>query len=203
MVEQRTAEQVLDEYRMLEPFPVANELLGILRRVLELHHDDGGGWCAGCAAASNGYEPPSSDACRIRDCPTRAAFLAAEPEPEFDRPAQAAQNPDAEPRLVVVEWEDTVNIAEWSTMEEVEEFARKGGWRVVNVGWLLYEDDECVVLAARVAPLVEPPQTGLYERIPKRAITSRRTIQTAGAWPAGMQWDGVIDGRKATEAEAH
>jgi hypothetical protein len=37
-------------------------------------------------------------------------------------------------------------------------------------------DDDCVVLAARIAIAAEPAQIGLFERIPKGVITQRWTL---------------------------
>lgn len=201
----RTAEQVLAEYKLLEPFPVAAELLGILRRVLEVHCDDGSGWCKGCT------DMQGLPWRLLRACPVRAAFLAAAAHPQFDRPTPATAqadasmaNPDGEPRLVVVEWEDSTNIQEWTPLDELASWAGEGGWRVRNVGYLVHEDDECVVLAGRLAADAQPPQAGLYERIPKRAIIDRRPAQVAehrirptGYVPPDRRGDS--DGRQAEQ----
>lgn len=72
-------------------------------------------------------------------------------------------------RLVMVTWEDTTNVAAWQTHDEMEEWARAGGWVAHNVGFLVYEDNECVVVAARAVD-DEERHVGLAERIPKRAI---------------------------------
>lgn len=74
-----------------------------------------------------------------------------------------------------ITWEDTTNVGGWLSHPEVEEFAQDGGWLCVNVGWVSYEDDECVVLSARKAEDAE--QWGLSERIPKRSILSRVVIR--------------------------
>lgn len=75
--------------------------------------------------------------------------------------------------LVVVTWEDTTNVAAWQTIPEAADMT---GWLVQNVGWVVHEDDDCVVVAARQAFAAEPPQVGLAERIPKRAIIARETL---------------------------
>lgn len=103
---------------------------------------------------------------------------------------------DAGPRLVVVEWEDSTNVQEWTPIAELGEWAADGGWRVRNVGYLVYEDDECVVLAGRLAWHVEPPQAGLYERIPKRAIISG----SEEGW-GGRQAEQGHESRPATQGE--
>lgn len=83
------------------------------------------------------------------------------------------------PALTVVEWTDATNIPTWATLTEIAEWAGGGGFICHNVGYLVYEDDECVVLAARLAFDAEPPQAGLYERIPKDIISNRWTVTEA------------------------
>lgn len=81
------------------------------------------------------------------------------------------------PPLVCVEWVDTTNIAAWTPLSDVAEFARDGGFICRNVGYLVHSDDDCVVLAARIALSAEPHQVGLYERIPTGVILHRTTLQ--------------------------
>lgn len=88
---------------------------------------------------------------------------------------------DAEPTyppLHVVEWVDTTNIATWEDLADVHEWASEGGYVCRNVGYLVHEDDSCVVLAARIAIAAEPAQIGLFERVPKGVITRRWTLTT-------------------------
>lgn len=80
------------------------------------------------------------------------------------------------PSLVMVEWVDTTNIAIWTDLADIPGFATDGGFICRNVGYLVHEDDECVVLAARVALKTHNPddeQVGLFERIPKGVIKRR------------------------------
>lgn len=77
------------------------------------------------------------------------------------------------PPLVMVEWTDTTNIAQWTNLDEIADWAPNGGFIVRNIGCLIHEDDQCIVLAARIALDAEPPQVGLYERIPKAVIAYR------------------------------
>lgn len=79
----------------------------------------------------------------------------------------------------MVEWIDTTNIAEWTVLSEVAEWAGDGGFICRNVGYLIHEDSDCVVLAARAAFRATPPQVGLYERVPKSAITNRWDLATS------------------------
>ena len=75
------------------------------------------------------------------------------------------------PELMLIEWTDTTNIAAWSPLSDVAEFAKDGAFICRNVGYLVYEDDSCYVLAARVAlERVGEEQVGLFERIPKGIV---------------------------------
>lgn len=74
------------------------------------------------------------------------------------------------PPLVCVEWVDTTNIATWENLAEIPAWAEDGGYVCRNVGYLVHEDDECVVVAARIALSADPHQVGLFERIPKGVI---------------------------------
>jgi hypothetical protein len=81
----------------------------------------------------------------------------------------------------MVEWTDATNIATWVDLDEIAEWSKEGGFVCRNVGYLVHEDDECIVLAARVALLAEPAQVGLFERLPKRIITDRWTLSKASS----------------------
>lgn len=87
-------------------------------------------------------------------------------------PASVSRPPD---RPQVVTWEDTTNIATWQDRDDIAEFARDGGWRCQNIGWVVYEDDECIVLAARRA-FDKQAHVGLAERIPRRAIIHQEAL---------------------------
>ncbi|MCU1679219.1 MAG: hypothetical protein JWM93_3977 [Frankiales bacterium] len=80
------------------------------------------------------------------------------------------------PPLVVVEWVDATNIATWQDLDEIPDWAAEGGFVCRNVGYLVHEDDDCVVLAARIALDAEPQQVGLFERLPKSIITARWVV---------------------------
>lgn len=92
--------------------------------------------------------------------------------------AQSAESVALDP-LVEVVWEDTTNIAAWQTREEMTEWAQARGWIARNVGYLVYEDEECLVVAARVVQ-DEERHVGLAERIPKRAVLHQHLIPHAG-----------------------
>jgi hypothetical protein len=88
--------------------------------------------------------------------------------------------------LAVVTWEDTTNVATWQDADDIKEFATDGGWVCQNVGWVVYEDEDCIVLAARRAD-DKQQHVGLAERIPKRSVIDRVDVQGR---PGGFEVDG-------------
>jgi len=80
------------------------------------------------------------------------------------------------PPLVCVEWEDAMNVAAWQPLSEVQAWATGDGFLCRNVGYLVHEDDDCVVLAARFNLDGEATQVGLCERLPKATIVRRWTL---------------------------
>ncbi len=82
--------------------------------------------------------------------------------------------PPGERELIQVWWTDTTNVAGgWHDEEDLAAFATNGAWKSSNTGWLVHEDETCVVLAGRMTD--DGKNVGLVERIPKAAITSRTT----------------------------
>lgn len=52
--------------------------------------------------------------------------------------------------LVEVRWEDATNSGEWTTLEKAQRFDHhEFDYRCRSVGYLVRDDDECVVLASR------------------------------------------------------
>jgi hypothetical protein len=92
-----------------------------------------------------------------------------------------AVTPFGERALIQVWWTDTTNVAGgWHDEEGLAGFATDGAWKSSNTGWLVYEDEQCIVLAARMTE--DGKHVGLVERIPKAAITSR-TVWSSPASP--------------------
>jgi hypothetical protein len=75
--------------------------------------------------------------------------------------------PDCTGRQVTVEWEDTTNMATWLTASEVDEFAHDGSWVCSNIGWVSYQDADCIVVSSRRS---SSGHWGLSERIPAQAV---------------------------------
>jgi hypothetical protein len=83
--------------------------------------------------------------------------------------------PLPERTLLRVSWTDSTNVAGgWHDEEDLHQFAADGAWECTNTGWLVHEDETCLVLAARMTD--DGKQVGLVERIPKAAITARQEL---------------------------
>lgn len=81
------------------------------------------------------------------------------------------------PPLECIEWEDATNIATWQDVPNAVKWATENDFTVRNVGYVIHEDDTCVVLAARYAPDADEGDTcGLFERLPKGMIVRRWTL---------------------------
>lgn len=77
--------------------------------------------------------------------------------------------PPARFPLVLVEWEDATNVAEWSDLEQAQRWEDfEFDFRCTNVGYLIRDDSECVVLAARATGCFG--NVGLVERIPRGMV---------------------------------
>jgi hypothetical protein len=82
----------------------------------------------------------------------------------------------AEYDLEKITWTDATSIGHWTDLDDVPEFAEDHGFVVTNVGYRVFEDDECVVLAARITLGAEPQQVGIFERLPKGMIVKREVV---------------------------
>jgi hypothetical protein len=84
----------------------------------------------------------------------------------------------AERELVQVWWTDCTNVAGgWFGGDDLDAWAVNGAWKCSNTGWLVYEDEHCLVLAGRMTD--DGQNIGLIERIPKPAITARKVLAMA------------------------
>ena len=85
--------------------------------------------------------------------------------------------------LVKVTWVDAHNNqGAWMTADELADFAKDEAYRVTQVGYKVHEDDQCIVLAARLStPSPEYGQSfGMCERIPRKLIDSETILALAG-----------------------
>lgn len=75
------------------------------------------------------------------------------------------------PELVKVDWADATNIATWMSQEDIIDWLEQKTYVSNNVGYLVYEDDDCVVVAARQGNFTPGEYAwGLVERIPKPMV---------------------------------
>jgi hypothetical protein len=84
------------------------------------------------------------------------------------------------PPLELIEWEDATNIPTWQDVDDVVDWATTRNFIVVNVGYVVHEDEQCVVLAARYSPGMDERDTvsvGLFERLPKGMIVRRQVLE--------------------------
>lgn len=85
--------------------------------------------------------------------------------------------------LVRVSWVDAHNNqGAWMTADELADFAKDEAYRVTQVGYKVYEDALCIVLAARLStPSPDYGQSfGMCERIPKQLIDSETILESGG-----------------------
>lgn len=87
------------------------------------------------------------------------------------------------PRLVMVEWDDSVNDAgRWLTEKEIQKFAQSEIFHAITVGWLIREDDLHLTVASTKADVDDPESDEvqqhytLVQRIPKGCIIRKRYI---------------------------
>ena len=83
-------------------------------------------------------------------------------------------------QLLEVKWVDAHNLSGgWNDKDELDVFAKDEAYKVTSVGFLVHEDDLCIVLAGRVSPATDNYEAhyGLLERLPKKIIDKRRIIK--------------------------
>lgn len=78
------------------------------------------------------------------------------------------------PQLVIVEWEDAYSNSAWHQNTEIDTDFDDGGYDCVTVGYLIREDKDRVILAARVS--FKNESYGLLQRIPRGMVRNIRTL---------------------------
>lgn len=81
--------------------------------------------------------------------------------------------------LLKVTWVDAHNNqGAWLAEDDLPAFGKDEAYRVTQVGYKVYEDDLCVVLASRLSkPSPDYGQSfGMLERIPKKLIDTEETL---------------------------
>lgn len=78
-------------------------------------------------------------------------------------------NNPMERKLALVKWTDAHNNGgQWLDPTELDEFTKDDIFQTTNVGWVVRENDDCIVLAARHDRDFD--QVGMVERIPKKMV---------------------------------
>lgn len=79
------------------------------------------------------------------------------------------------PKLYLVEWHDAHSESGWKTDKEVDEFIKTDRCFVINVGWILNETKDEIIMACRRLKWKEDgsPEWGMMQKIPKAWIKKR------------------------------
>ena len=77
-------------------------------------------------------------------------------------------------KLVYIEWGDAISNTGWMSEKEAIEWADSSDWIVKNVGWILKENKDYILLASKFSEGSE--EYGLLHKIPKTWIKVRKVI---------------------------
>lgn len=89
-----------------------------------------------------------------------------------------------DPQLVIVVWEDAVNLASWHDLEEIEEFYSNKPQMCTNVGYFIGEDETGIYIAARSGHYNDLKDAwGLIERLPRGMIREVTQLHTGICYP--------------------
>lgn len=80
-------------------------------------------------------------------------------------------------KLIYIEWCDAISNTGWMSLDEVLKWGNDEAWIVKNVGWLLKETREYLLLAAKYSDGSE--EYGLLHKIPKTWIKKRVNLKEA------------------------
>lgn len=75
---------------------------------------------------------------------------------------------EKKPKLVLIKWHDACSAVEWHTETDVDSWINDNGFNCENIGYLIRETKDFVVLAARVS--WSDKQYGLLEKLPRKMI---------------------------------
>ena len=74
--------------------------------------------------------------------------------------------------LEEIHWDDAYHLtANWASLDEIAEKYKEGAFRVVNVGWVLFEDKKYVIISSKRN--INYEDYGFIMMIPKGMITKR------------------------------
>ena len=83
------------------------------------------------------------------------------------------------PKLIYLEWCDSISNSSWKNEEDAIEWADQSNWIVKNVGWVIKETKEYICLASSISEPSDDQETllGNLQKIPKTSIRKRRLIK--------------------------
>ena len=78
-------------------------------------------------------------------------------------------------KLVYIEWGDALANANWFTTEEAVRWAEESSWLIREVGWVMKETRDYIVLASTWKPEDDwtEEQVKLLQKIPKTWVKTR------------------------------
>lgn len=76
--------------------------------------------------------------------------------------------------MVYLEWGDAISNTGWMSENEAKEWAKEDHWVVKNVGWILEETKEYILLAAKYSD--GSGEYGLLHKIPTTWIKVRKEL---------------------------
>ena len=77
-------------------------------------------------------------------------------------------------KIYIVEWEDAHVEDSWLPFSAVNEFVNAPMFIVTDVGWILHEDDKCLIMASSKN---NSHQWGTLKKIPKGWIRKKTIIK--------------------------
>lgn len=89
------------------------------------------------------------------------------------------QNKPASYPLIYIEWGDAISNTGWMSVEEAKRWGKEQHWLVKNIGWLLKETKDYILLAAKYSD--ENQDYGLLHKIPKTWIKTRQVVKLKNA----------------------
>lgn len=80
-------------------------------------------------------------------------------------------------KLVYLEWCDAIGKDGWHSLEEAKNWGKEGVWRISQVGWIIEETDEYLLLSGNHSNVEGSDSFGQLIKIPKTWIRKRKIIK--------------------------
>lgn len=84
-------------------------------------------------------------------------------------------------KLYYIEWMDAMAyLATWGDKEEITDWARSNEGLVKQVGWIIEENDNYILLASRIGLInTDEPDFGSVFKIPSRWVKKKKEITSS------------------------